>query len=1180
MIRLNFLLFILIPSINYCQKPRLVLPIGHSNPINIVEFNSKGNLVMTASLGDETVKIWNAENGRLLNNFTGHISNRNSSHFNPDGTRIIIGSNNNAQIWNVITGQLVRNFIGHNSNIVATMFSPDGTQIVTASDDDVIKIWKTSGELVKTLLFKKNIKYILYPIQDPIILFSPDGSKIATSANDYNINIWDAFTGQIYKTLVGHTDYVQSLSFSSDGKKILTSSRDNTAKIWDASSGNLLKTLKSKSRELKSTTFSPDGKRAIILSEGHLSLWDTVNDKILQTVPISNYWGNGAQISPDGSMFVAATDSKLQIWDMVTRQLISNLHQSENDYGYTLLRFSPDGKKILAGSADRTATIWDVKTGQPLQSFSGIVTRIEHADVSANVGKIIADHFSPKRKINITNIWDINTGRILHTVQGGSSLYSAQFSYNGDFLSTCDNDSVRIWNVGTGKLLYTFEGQTSYTKNFSADNQKIVTMSYGADNVWDLNTGNRLYAITGKDINLGSALFSPDGTKIITITVGETEKIWDASSGKLLYDLEESSPDQPRVEFSPQSDKVAISYRDNYYNYRDSSSHATQIWDVKTGKILHTLKNNSLPGGLRFSSDGSKIIVVSNDNIKVWNMANGQLITKLDSNPEGVMSATFDPTCFTDAIFDPTDSIIITSANDHVAKIWDAKDFKLIRKIDLGYNAYLVGIDFIRHQLVASNNNELSLINFTSGKKIVSLIAVDSAEYISLTPQGYYQCTKAAAKLLYYVTKDIKFITFEQLDIKYNRPDKVLEIIECSDTLLMYAYREAYLKRIKKLEIDTIAFRDDYEMPECDFRKRDSIGNKQKDKEIEIDVRAFDSSYQLDRFNIWINEVPVFGQKGLFLRRRGNNQFDTCVTIILSEGQNRIETAIRNVNGIESYRSPIYINYAPANPEKGKLYFIGIGISRFADTNNNLAYSTKDIRDLVQAFKQRYGNDCVIDTLMDEQVTIENVRYLKSRLLKTNVEDRVIVAYSGHGLLSSSFDYFLSAYGVDFNKPELAGLPYDDLESLLDSIPARKKLMLIDACHSGEFDKEDLERSDNAADSLGFKKQDKGVKPVRRKGQLSLKSSFELMQSLFVNVSRGTGATVIAAAGGLQLAKESNTLENGVFTYSILEAFQKNKTLKVSQLKNYVNERVTSLTGGLQQPTTRSETGDFDWEIW
>ena len=161
-------------------------------------------------------------------------------------------------------------------------------------------------------------------------------------------------------------------------------------------------------------------------------------------------------------------------------------------------------------------------------------------------------------------------------------------------------------------------------------------------------------------------------------------------------------------------------------------------------------------------------------------------------------------------------------------------------------------------------------------------------------------------------------------------------------------------------------------------------------------------------------------------------------------------------------------------------------------------------------------------------------------------------------------------------------MAYDELENLLDSIPARKKLLLIDACHSGEVDKEEGIAMQRMADSLGLTKA-KGIifdDSTTQTQHLGLKNSFELMQSLFVNVGKSTGATIISAAAGNQFALERGDLKNGVFTYSLLEAMDKNKTIKISELKKIVGERVEQLTNGMQKPTSRNETITVDWSLW
>jgi len=337
----------------------------------------------------------------------------------------------------------------------------------------------------------------------------------------------------------------------------------------------------------------------------------------------------------------------------------------------------------------------------------------------------------------------------------------------------------------------------------------------------------------------------------------------------------------------------------------------------------------------------------------------------------------------------------------------------------------------------------------------------------------------------------------------------------------------------------------------------------------------------LDRFNIWINEVPIFGERGYNLVSRSSNSFDTTIIIQLSEGENRIEASVTNTNAIESFRSPIYVKFTPEKPNIPKTHFIGIGIDHFKEPDHDLSYSVKDIRDLALALKEKLGDQLTIDTLFNQNVSISNVQALKKKLLQTNINDKVIISYSGHGLLNDEYDYFLSSYHVDFHHPENGGIPYEVLEDLLDSIPARKKLLLIDACHSGEVDKEDMREMAAVAGAKGIVKP-KGGDSENTSGTqtIGLENSFQLMQELFVNVQKGSGATIISAAAGDQFALEGGKLENGFFTYAILKFMQENESVSINALKKYVYTEVETLSGGLQKPTSRIENLEMDWRVW
>jgi len=120
-----------------------------------------------------------------------------------------------------------------------------------------------------------------------------------------------------------------------------------------------------------------------------------------------------------------------------------------------------------------------------------------------------------------------------------------------------------------------------------------------------------------------------------------------------------------------------------------------------------------------------------------------------------------------------------------------------------------------KYKMNFSNDGKWLYVNAGSELKFYStndfafryrIVAIDSTDYFTQLPSGYYQCTPAAAKQLHYVTKDRKIITFDQLDVKYNRPDKVLEAIGNTDTAFINSFKRAYYKRIKKLGIETTQF--------------------------------------------------------------------------------------------------------------------------------------------------------------------------------------------------------------------------------------------------------------------------------------------------------------------------------------------------------------------------------------
>ena len=197
--------------------------------------------------------------------------------------------------------------------------------------------------------------------------------------------------------------------------------------------------------------------------------------------------------------------------------------------GYvTTAQFSPDRKRILTASYDKTARVWDAETGKALTE------PMRHDDV------VLSAQFSPDGKRIVTasqdktaRIWDGETGKALtEPMKHDDNVTTAQFSPDGRRIVTASDDkTARIWDGETGKALTEpmKHDDSMTTAQFSPDGKRIVTASWDKTaRVWDAETGRALTEPMKHNGSVLSAQFSPDGKRIVTASWDKTARVWDA----------------------------------------------------------------------------------------------------------------------------------------------------------------------------------------------------------------------------------------------------------------------------------------------------------------------------------------------------------------------------------------------------------------------------------------------------------------------------------------------------------------------------------------------------------------------------------------------------------------------------------------------------------------------------
>jgi WD40 repeat protein len=361
--------------------------------------------------------------------------------------------------------KLLATLQGHTKIVFKAEFSPDGARIVTVSLDGTARIWgATDGRCLFT--FSHN-----WPVYGAA--FSSDGQRIVTASGDQTARVWDAANGRALVALRGHTASVSDAAFSPDGQRIVTASSDCTAQLWDAASGRFLVILGSSFKPLFGAAFSSDAQRIVASSLEGATVWDAANMETLV-----HFWDSKATVSAAAA-------------------------------------FSPDGQRIVIGLIDGTTRVLDAASGRTLVTLQG------------HNGAVYAAAFSPDGRRIVTasddcrvQVWDVSTGQALVTLEGHTGpVYAAAYNRDARWIVSASKDhTARIWDAAKERSLPARDPLAWILPAAASDDHLSVPCEAGAPTC--------LAMLQGHSSAVHSAVFSPDGTRIVTASADHTARVW------------------------------------------------------------------------------------------------------------------------------------------------------------------------------------------------------------------------------------------------------------------------------------------------------------------------------------------------------------------------------------------------------------------------------------------------------------------------------------------------------------------------------------------------------------------------------------------------------------------------------------------------------------------------------
>lgn len=510
--------------------------VGASKFVTAVSLSSDNTIAAVGSQ-DGIIRLYDTTDGSINQTLESDGVNLRVTDlaFSPDGAQIVgaFGAPDNiARIWNLNNGELINTFDLHSSDILSIAYSNDGNRIATGSADNSIIVWDAQST---DIISQGGVGQVAFTS----VVFSPDGNTLIAGASDGNAYLFDANNGLQLQTYPISVQGRLSVAFSPDGKYVIGGSDVDRIRIFDLTSATLITNIDYPATDIK---ISPDGNDIYgggkrldnVIRRWHFST--TVEDGRFTQHTKSIQSGD---ISADSNLVATGgCDRRAFVWSSKTQELLREIAVSGDCV--VDIEISNDG--LLLGLSDgATGQIWDLQTNIRLFNLRGHNSTTTSIAFSSDGLYIVTGGEDRElsqclKECGSAKLWDAHTGELRRTFTHNGRVHDVAISPDNSLIATAaDDDVIRIWNLQDGELLGTLSGHVAdvLTTSFSPSGQYVVSGS--ADQyaiIWEVNSSNIVRVIEHPSA-VTSAKFSPDGDAIVTSS-GETAYVWDLSDGHLL----------------------------------------------------------------------------------------------------------------------------------------------------------------------------------------------------------------------------------------------------------------------------------------------------------------------------------------------------------------------------------------------------------------------------------------------------------------------------------------------------------------------------------------------------------------------------------------------------------------------------------------------------------------------
>ena len=1074
----------------------------------------------------------------------GHTSTLKAVAFSPDGKQLVTGGlDHSARLWDVETGRELRCFHGHMDSLTAVAFSPDGKQIITGSKDNSVRVWnpRTGKETAK--FYWEGVEYLAYSFDGSSVL-SREGKHIQAILWNLDENTQRYFD----KPGTHHA----CAAYSPTRHEVLTGNRDG-ASLWDTD-GTQIHAFPGAAYQV---AFSPDGNLIAVaggLSEP-ITVWSREGEKQATFMtPMASY-GHLFFLPGNKQLLAITSENTVERWDLESHQAPVQVIKGAGGYILDPIAISTDYNYLVrCASTQPPFEMIDLASGKPVQRFKGEGKIIWNSVLSPS-GNRLALRNSGKlfERTLFTAVWDFTTG--------GEAFRTDDepvgFSHDESLLVVTNDTHTSILTADTGNLVQTLTGRCHA---IDTNKSRILTDQgiFGFDGT---EQGTVLFNAT-PDAHIQAV--SPD-LGLILYGYDTFIWLWDAKTGSRKW------------QFQPPRRSTASDIM-----YEGSGAH---------GLSSPTPSKNPNRIKARFNPDGHHIIVAGMlGGIRRFDVATGAaeivaMAAEMETQGDHmVVSKKENPIEAMDLIRDGNRVVV---AQENMVAFWDMNNQQLIAPFP-AHSSRIRTLSYLpeKNWMLAGAQNTTQVIDVQTGRALLQLISFEDGTWVVIDTKGRFDTNNLETiKGMHWVMPDdpMRPLPLEIFMRTYFEPRLLTRMLKGESFVPVLDISQ--INRIQPvIRIDKIT-------PHLENPDKPQVSLSITVESIERQTRYQDMDLYQES-EAW--DLHVF-REGQLVATVDENLLDGSEkqkTHLLEQinlprtgaAEVHFSAYAFNKDRVKSQTAETTFKLPEAiPPKKGRAYLISVGVNRYEDPHWNLRFAVNDALDIQssltthlsarneyevvsiqltsdhETFTATKGHfKTIIDVLAGRAVDHPDILIEipnNDILREARPEDLVLFSFAGHGYTGDGFlgeqgaFYFLfSDIGPDATPitPRVLArtLSSETLTRWLVDVDAGDMILIIDACHSAA-----------SVEGAGFKP---GPMGSRGLGQMAYNK----------------GMLIMAASAADDVALESDSLEQGLLTYVLIEEGlnkqkadfgsatfnQQDATIKLEEWLHYAATRVPELS--------------------